>query len=189
MNLTKYSKGIAYQNLVSCLSKHRVPRSILNMQSHLVLIYILEQCDYNRYGANCSQECYCADNQPCDKESGLCASSCADGYHGEKCDLGIILICLVYLFESVFILLLLAQFKMSSYSYCSFCIRVSKYFPMIYVSIKVLEHGQTWLLYFGSVKPNHEVKRSCKWRVQNCIGILESRQSYTLKCYQKRINI
>ncbi|KAI8498317.1 transmembrane receptor protein tyrosine kinase [Branchiostoma belcheri] len=44
-----------------------------------------EACTPGRFGAGCTQQCHCRDNQPCDPYTGACAQGCADGREGPSC--------------------------------------------------------------------------------------------------------
>lgn len=52
---------------------------------------ILAECQPGTYGLNCNQVCQCSEaNHLCHPVTGACY--CAPGYHGDKCDIGKILL-------------------------------------------------------------------------------------------------
>ncbi|XP_053392282.1 uncharacterized protein LOC128554967 [Mercenaria mercenaria] len=47
------------------------------------------ECRMGTYGEECMKECHCADNKPCNKESGQCQTLiCKTGWKGTACDQG-----------------------------------------------------------------------------------------------------
>ncbi|XP_053389717.1 protein draper-like, partial [Mercenaria mercenaria] len=47
------------------------------------------ECMLGTYGDECIKECHCADNKPCNKESGFCKTTiCKTGWKGPACDQG-----------------------------------------------------------------------------------------------------
>lgn len=47
------------------------------------------ECQVGHFGDECKHKCHCADNQPCDRETGKCSLQiCKIGYSGPACDEG-----------------------------------------------------------------------------------------------------
>ncbi|PIK40987.1 hypothetical protein BSL78_22160, partial [Apostichopus japonicus] len=46
-------------------------------------------CETGKFGANCKQECHCADNTLCALDTGVCGNNqCEDGWRGTNCQYG-----------------------------------------------------------------------------------------------------
>jgi len=50
-----------------------------------MLIVLFSECLPGFYGANCTEECDCANNATCDPKNGRCR--CEPGWRGRRCDL------------------------------------------------------------------------------------------------------
>ena len=55
---------------------------------HIHIPLTVSECDNGTFGIDCSERCYCADNAPCNKTTGLCPAGCELGYIGDYCHFG-----------------------------------------------------------------------------------------------------